>query len=927
MPAPTYPHNFLDGLSDFWTRFFADSPQLQELYNATAIVVGQAYLDLLASVLNISLHDTPVFNREYYRLVALREDEVSFQKGLAPSDDRWVAPLLDGLVTFASLDNRVLNPTASLQEALDYEIVDREVLFKTDPTDPLHDGVPLSNYARRLVDVSTGGAFDDSTRTVTESWRTRGVYKGDTLRLLFVNPTATAQHKKSDHTISLIRSTALHVSTDTPLPNTSDAQNYVILRTPGIPNVTLEPLNFVGSVAALAHIRVDEGSVRVYAKRASDGADVVENVDYVVDYELGRINQITAWAAWSVNKVDYSWKQEIWPTSGGLPPRFAAAGVVRSSPLSGTIPTVSVYQLALWAPDALVDRLNLANNYGSIIGVEENSSESYRAFLRGLFQLYIFGPVLERIESALNVVLGLPVVKTDGEVMSQIDVSHSTFNRIVTSGPDTGVTTTYDFPKNTSLRTDLSVGTVLHAFEPFTTAAVVTDYIQDPTWWYTTVIPQALFSAPPGPPVKSAQGLTLTGAYPYANVVVNASTFAPEDVGRSIVIAGATSVVNNGTFPIYAYVSPTEVTYVNPEAVTEAYNGTCSVRFTIPTLNRRTVNPGMVENIINAADSPVIGDAGLLIGADETGLTAAFPGQPIYRRRVAFVLMDRFLKYHTFYVRFDPGVFSGTNTARYVRSFDEVQNLVLTAKPAHTYAFVTPVTAFYEKISVAESGYYQPPDQAGQDPDGPELFLDASGPDPLYPYVQLGLFFNLVVGSPAGTAGDDQFVVADGPPIIGRYGWNVGDYFHYEEASAAFAFPAMHVAVVVASAPALPRRARLVRVYVDGTAGGKSLVEGIDYSVDYANLTVTRLSLWDAVAGVTVQCVVANIGNITDAPADSSIGDMPLLIGGNDPAAMRADYSQTAIDWFGNVIYNPATYPDHRDMSIVERPLTITIGP
>lgn len=932
MPASTYPHNFLDGLSDFWTRFFADSPQLQELYNATAVVVGQSYLDLLASVLNISLQDTPVFNREYYRLVALREDQVLFKRGLAPSDDRWVAALEDGLVTFASLDNRVLRPTAALQEDLDFDIVSRSVYFKVDPTDPLHDGVPLSNYARRLVDVATGGAFDDTTRTVTQSWKTRGVYKGDVLRLLLVNSGGAAQHKQSDHTITLIRDTALHISESTPLPKTTAAQNYVILRTPGAPQVTLEPLTFVGTTATLAHIRIDEGSVRVYAKRSSDGADVVEDVDYSVDYENGVINKLSTWAAWSVNKVDYTWKQEIWPAvNPPAPPRYSTTGVIRSTPLSGTTPTVSVYQLAFWAPDARVDRYNLANNYGSIIGVEQDSSESYRAFLRGLFQLYILGPVLERLESALNVVLGLPTVRVDGEVFVGIDYTNPSFNRITTSGPDTGVTTFYDFPNNTPLRADLTAGSVLHAFEPLTTAATVTDYIQDATWWYTTVIPQTLFNPPAGPPIKSAQGLTITKVdATYARVTVNTPTFTVDDVGRALVIAGATTVTNNGTFAIYAYVSPTEVTYVNPEAVGtpfEAYNGTCSVRFTIPTLNRRTVSPNLVQNVINAPDNPAIGDPGLLIGADETGFQASFPGQPVYRRRVAFVLMDRFFKYHTFYVKFDPGVFSGTNTARYARSFDDIQNLVLTAKPAHTYAFVTPVTSFYEEVYVAEAGYYQPPNQLGQNPDGPELFPDITGPDPLYPYVQLGLFFSLTAGSPPGADGADQVVIADGPPVIGRYGWTIGDYFHYEDATAVVSFPLASVAVALTAGPPAPRRGRLVKVFVGTTIGGKALVEGIDYSVDYANLTVTRLTNWTVVLNVSIQYVLANIGNVADAPADTSVGDVPLLIGGNDPATMRADYSQTAVDWFGNIIYNPATYPDHRDMSLVERPLTITIGP
>lgn len=840
MTTPTFPHNFLQGLSDLWTRFFADADQLGALYRGTSYLIGQAYLDLLESVLGVSLQDAPVFHKEYYKLILMREDEVAYRKGATLADDRWAFTLPDNVVQFASLDNRVYEPTVSFQLNNDYDLGTGVALFKQDPSDPLHDGNPTPGFARRIVDVATGGSFDDTARPAANSWGTTyGVRKGDVIRRLEQSPFVTPQKRLSDHTIALVRDTVLYVSTDTPFPVPSPVapnQRFVILRTPPDAAVSFEQMVFIADVATLAHQRLDQGSVRVYAKRQSDGQDVVEGVDYTVDYESGIVYRTSTWAAASPDKINYTWKSQVYPVAPF--PATSTTGVIRATPASGTAVTTRVYQIALWAPDALVDQMTLANNYGSLVGIEEKSSESYRALLRGIFQLYMLGPVVERIESALNVILGLPVVRDDGETLLAVDTSQATFNRITTNRPATQTTGTYDFPKSTPLRTDLVPGLVLHAFEPLTTSVTVTDYIQDPTWWHNVIIPPELFS-------------TSDGAV-------------------------------------------------------------------VPTLPRRTVSPVFIKHVIGAPDTPKIGDPGLKIGADEAGQTAAFPGQPIYRHRLAFFLMDQYLKFHTFYVRFDPGVFGDTNVARYARSFDDLQKLIVTSKPAHTLAFIQPVTAFLDQVDMVEDGYYQPPVNPGQNPDGPSIFPNQGAVDPMWPWSELGLFFNLTIGAPGNEA--DKVLFADGPPQIGVNGWQLGDYFHYENWTETLAFPNF-LPVALANTPAAPRRARLVQVYVGATIGGKRVVENIDYLVDYANRTITRQSAWDSTVNITVKYVQANIGNVVNAPADQTVGDMPLLIGGIDPARARAAYDPTAVDWLGNLI--PVT--DARDLSMVEHPVTIKI--
>lgn len=788
MPIAEYPYSLLSGLSDFWTRFFADADQLDALYKGTIIQLGQAYLDLLSSVLSVSLKDAIVLDREYYQLIAIREDEVSF----SAFDDRWTFDLPDPVTSFASLDNRVVEPTASLELNLDLEVVDRVARFRVDPTDPAGDGSPLIGFARRATDVVIGGRFSD---LGVSDWRTTGARKGDVIRVLDVSSAGT-QRRRSDYRVVLVRREGLYVSPDTPLPETGSltSVNYVVLRVPSTPRVIAESFTLSASTAALAHTRVDVGSVRVFAK-APSGADVVEGVDYAINYEQGLIVAITTWIGMvsgaGTFSADYSWRAEVLPSSGPSP-RLATAGVI------SVVSTTRVLQIATWAPDARVDRRTLANNFGSLIGRSLPSSEAYRAFLSGIFQLYVLGPVLERIESALNVVLGYPVVRDDGETFLSVDTSDPKFDRVLTSRPPANLVATYTFPKGTPFRSDLVAGLVLESFAPLTTVVSVVDWVQSPDWWHSAVIPEPLFGAIDG---------------------------------------------------------------------------------SRPAIFRRTASPFYVENVIGAADGPVVGDPGLIVGADEDGFIPP-PGHPVFRHRLAFVLMDRYLKYHTFSIKFNAIELAAAVGDALPQSLKDLNELVLTARPSHTFPFTTPETFFRDEVQIVESS----------------------------------ISFNRLLGS--RVFGPDKVVYADATSMIGAGIWNVGDYFKYELVTASVAFPSIGAPVTLPSAPTAPRGGRLVLVHLVGVAAGRVLVENLDYSVNYTNRTVTRLTAW-ASTTVSVAFRQLNIGNLANAPTGS--GDMPVLTNGVDPALVTAAFSASAAGWDGTV--NPPTAP--RDIGMVERALIV----
>lgn len=790
MPIVDYGYSLLNGLSDFWTRFFSDADQLDALYRGTIIQLGQAYLDMLSSVLSASLKDTVVFDREYYQLIAVREDEVSF----SAVDNRWTFDLPDPVVGFASLDNRVVEPTASLEPNQDFEISNRVARFHADPTNPAGDGIPLVGFARRATDVAVGGRFSDPT---VVDWRATNVRKGDTLRLLDVGDDGT-QRRRADYTIVLVRQEGLYVSSDVPLPagGAMTSINYAVLRVPQVSSVIAEPFVLSSSTATLAHTRVVSGSVRVFAK-APDGSDVVEGVDYIINYEQGLIIAITEWVGMSggagTSSANYSWRAEVHPASGPSP-RLATNGVI------GIITTTRVLQIAMWAPDARVDRRTLANNFGSLIKRSLPSSEAYRAFLAGIFQLYVLGPVLERIESALNVVLGYPVVRDDGEIFLSVDTSDPKFDRVLTSRPPAGLVATYTFPKGTPFRTDLVAGLVLESFAPLTTVVAVVDWIQSPNWWHGTVIPEQLFSTTDG------TGLAIS---------------------------------------------------------------------------RRTASPSYVEHVYGAADGAAYGDPGLVYGADEDGFIPP-SGHPVRRHRLAFVLMDRYLKYHTFSIKFNAIELAAAIGDALPQSLKDLNELVLTARPSHTFPFTTPETFFRDEIQVLE----------------------------------LPISFNHPIGS--RVFGPDKVIFTDNSPTYGEGVWAFGDYFTYELfVAVTTTFPSIGVPVTLSGTPTAPRHGRLIIVYLAGSAAGLALVENLDYSVNYVNRTVTRLTAWDSDT-VDVTHRQLNIGNLADAA--KGVGDTSVLFNGVDPAITTAAFNASAPGWDGTT--NPPTAP--RDLGMVERALIVT---
>ncbi|MGD9210381.1 MAG: hypothetical protein PVI90_06370 [Desulfobacteraceae bacterium] len=1027
------PNTFLHGLSDFWTRFYADYKELIALYHGTEVLLAQTYLDMLSSFLNISIAETPIFNTEYFKVIFAREDLLVYDAALDTLDDRYILAMPDNIVEAHILQNKVIEPTASVEEDSGYQIdgINYEFRFEEDPSgqalkvlDTTNQGSlvtygtgaltkfyvpntenlfayaktghwlcisnstagndltycigqvlnaqtvllqgtftlpetnngalqgtlldsefsPLAGFAHRTMSVEVAGVFDDLTRRKSihdggtlevASWYATppvglGIRKGDIIRVFDKDAVPSVP---MDFKVAVVRHNKLYIHKDYAIPITTTTVNdYVILREPANTNVEGEQLTFVktnqdkggvlgsvvysvglqevvftldpttpvvdrfqssdksryltiktgglltctcsltnggiltrtsgtvanpgarlvptgqikitgsaygqdgvytvknvisdtvlelntsgfipesidvaltwlsgsnldgvsnigtykikkyhdeftvtldlpvcyndpnngtiewelhdGYIATLNHQYVNHKSTKIYAGAGNSFTgglhDVVENVEFVVNETDGKITQIGRFAGtWGLivkPLIDYSWLYEILSTSTN--------GVFDS-----TTTEVLVTEVAMWAPDVSVDKFHLYQNYGYLINRFQASSESYREFIRGVFQLYILGPTLQRIESALNVVVNMPVIRDDGEILIEYNTSDIDYDYIYTLRPD-GSTAEYQYIKGTPIRTDITTwvsgdaNIVFESFESLTTLFEVTDYVEDPTWWESIVIPSELM------PIENTQ--------------------------------------------------------------------------------RRTTVPLLYENIINQIDDPRIGDPGFFIGADDEGFVPAnIATYPAKRRKMANVVMNTFLKYHMFFVRFDSTIYSLVEGT----FIQDIIELVITAKPSYKYIYIEPASDLRDTLRLVE---------------------------------------NAIEVQPTVNIPSEVILLGNTGLTISSLSWNIGDVWRFNPTVPSEALP---ITTPTPTPPADPwndltyENVTALRILKDGAASG--LIEYVDYRVDYKLGYVYPLVEWPS---GTYTAEYASILLSPHASRDASLGDTDYTIGGQNPTQVR----------------------------------------
>ena len=380
--------------------------------------------------------------------------------------------------------------------------------------------------------------------------------------------------------------------------------------TPNMQPELLLPQTYIdpGSLALIARravaVRVPnpDGSITTYPV----GANVVEGVDYGVDYEAGRITVLSAWNAALPARANYSWLRDVavydyidrgsWTaftaysvgdivTNGGLTYICYAADPgsptlntnyfkLYVAPFAFNVAT-TVPVMALWGANTLVDEEALYNNFGYLLDYKKPTSEQYRAFLRGVAQLFLLGPTLERFESAMNVMAGFPVVRDDDEVLRAYD------NGVFGSGVDgqfidsgegrngtlSAATSTFSAPTAGFFASD--VGAVLRvqngtSFDEYTV---------------TSVLSPTTATVAPVPPDASGVGWNYTHVALTTRFRVTAGSylFGQEDVNGSIIVQGSGFARNNGVFRILAVENITTVILETPYGFTDQTGVTWSL--------------------------------------------------------------------------------------------------------------------------------------------------------------------------------------------------------------------------------------------------------------------------------------------------------------------------------------------------------------
>jgi len=440
----TQTETLLTGLSSFWQTMFADRDQLNALYAGTETLLGQAYLDLLTEVLNSNLEEIPIFNKEYWHLLVLREDKLRFDAALpAP----YVYDVSEPLVAFEFMLNRIYNPNVVWENGIDFEVKPAQICFYENPFED-----DLFGVATRQVDIVPTVYQHGIDATLVSS--TVLEFRGISHRGINGETFGT----------DIFRDTSGNFSPE-------DVGREIEILTPGSGEVrTILGLKDTVTVKLSAAIGSTGGTGvrwRVLVDKLFSTLDIGTQLVLEDPADAGQTHTHKIKSIVSPLSVEVTQEVDLM-----VNPTQSLAWAHQSAQ--------DVTEISFWLPDAMFDRENLYLSFGYLINRHEPSSESYRALIQGIFQYFMLGPALQRTEAALNIMVGIPVARQDGEVVQSI-----TPTQVLTDH------TTYDLPAG-SVREDLVLGATLKAFEPLTSVFTVTDYVEDPFWHYGKVIPKDL---------------------------------------------------------------------------------------------------------------------------------------------------------------------------------------------------------------------------------------------------------------------------------------------------------------------------------------------------------------------------------------------------------------------------------------------------
>lgn len=437
----------LAGLSSFWRDMFGDKDVLNRLYAATEEMLAQAYQDILYDILGNSLETVPVWRQSYWHYITLRQDLVTYHDGeefpyrvqLEGENDLRVVQIL-----YAQL----VDPQTILEDGVQYSFnrTDATISFVEDPIANLKE--PARRRVSRVPRVYKQGEHAvalSSTQVQIYEVLQRGddgVLSGTTD---FQAPSATFTAEHVGMTL-----TTQGTPAEVTIEQVINEKNIVVS------SAVTGPATTLWTIQDREHFTTyDEGRYLRITDPNDPNTKYTYKIDQVVDAATVDLVEEIEW--WSSATQKLGWEF-----------------VSRSD----------LVEIALWCPNALWDHYDIAHRYGALIERFEASTPEYKALVKGIFHYYQRGPSLDRIEASLDLLVGVPVIETNGEIVRRI---------VRTSLGDTLVTDrrSYEVPAG-SLVDDLEIGQELQAFQSITKIFSVNDRISDPDWFHGVTIPREL---------------------------------------------------------------------------------------------------------------------------------------------------------------------------------------------------------------------------------------------------------------------------------------------------------------------------------------------------------------------------------------------------------------------------------------------------
>lgn len=435
----------LTGLSSFWQTMFADKDQLKSLYRGTEELLGQAYLDLMTEVLNTNLDEMPLFNKEYWHLLTVREDNVRYNPEY---DAPYYVELDEPLVEAEFLYNRIYDPSWMWERGNDFEVDDDNhvIRFYENPFEDTLPGVASRNTRIEPRELRTGhhGVYSVNNPDTLE---VKGIVKrGDEGEVfgsdLFRDKSASFTEEDVGRVLNLDSGDVYTI--DSILDSVTVRLDSTVLESAesirwDLTDPTVFYSHNIGEEIRVTNPSTEEETSHYIDSVGSEGMSVVLKPE--ISFPVSGSDKEVYWTHYSKSDVE---------------------------------------ELSFWVPDAYFDRESLYLSFGYLINRKEPTSEKYRALIRGIFQFFMMGPALRRIEAALNVMVGVPVVQENGEVVKEIYT-----DKLVTD------THEYEVPEG-SIRSDVQIGDELSAFESITDIFEVVDAYRDPQWYRGKRIPDGI---------------------------------------------------------------------------------------------------------------------------------------------------------------------------------------------------------------------------------------------------------------------------------------------------------------------------------------------------------------------------------------------------------------------------------------------------